>query len=366
MERYKYFMLSFLVVFGLLFLSYCNTKSSPGGSGGEWLIDEGQVQDGGPGKDGIPALQSPNYIAVQAVDFLAPEALVIGLRIGDQVVAFPHPIMDYHEIVNDIVDDVRVILSYCPLTGSAMAWRGDGNASNYTFGVSGLLYNSNLILYDRETSSNWAQMMIKCVNGDRIREIPAMIHVIETSWATWQQLYPNSLVVSLDTGYARNYFTYPYGDYKTSSGLLFSVSNDDSRLHKKERVHGVFISESSTKVYPIASFTGTTALQAEGAAEAGDIMVINDSFGGVDLVAVGSANKNFAVTFERGGNAPQTFMAVQNQLPVVMMDDEGTMWDIFGHGVSGPRAGDQLTPTTSYNAYWFAWAAFFPNTEIYQ
>lgn len=353
MLRSKHYIVVLVVLASVLFLSYCNPGAD--GAKGVWLIPENEVRDGGPGKDGIAALTNPDYVSVPGVDFLLPTDLVIGFRLGGQVVAFPHPIMDHHEIVNDIIEDMRIILSYCPLTGSAMAWEGDDNANNYTYGVSGLLYNSNLILYDRETDSNWSQMLMNCVNGERTGENSKMRHVIETTWSAWREMYPNSLVLSTNTGYGRNYSEYPYGDYKANNSLLFSVNNEDSRLHKKERVHGVIISSSNTKVYVIGAFTGP-----------GDVMVITDSIGGTNVVVVGSAAKNFAVSYVKGSNAPASFSAVQGQLPVVMTDNEGNLWDIFGFAVSGPRAGERLTPTTSYNAYWFAWAAFYPNAGIYQ
>jgi hypothetical protein len=367
MSKYKYVTLVILVVGLILTLSFCSTNSGVDTSG-VWLIPEGEIQDGGPGKDGIAALVSPNYIPGPNVDFLIPTDLVIGLRIGDFVVAFPHPIMDHHEIVNDIMENLRIILSYCPLTGSAMAWQGDDNAGDYTFGVSGLLYNANLILYDRATDSNWSQMLMLCVNGSRIRQDANILHVIETTWETWQQLYPNAPVLSTDTGFSRDYRIYPYGGYKTSDSLIFSVDNEDSRLHKKERVHGVIVSEDQTKAYVIRTFSGGGAAGtgAAGVANTTDIKVLNDSFAGVDLVVVGSSEKNFIASFSKGSNDPETFTAVQSQLPIVMTDNEGNMWDIFGYAVSGPRAGERLTPTTSFNAYWFAWGAFYPGAEIYQ
>lgn len=353
----RYIKLLVLVVGLVLFVFACKQGGVDAfsGSDSEWLIPQDEVRDGGPGKDGIPALFNPPFIPVQNVNFLQPADLVVGVRIGDQIWAFPHRILDRHEIVNIIRGALdSYVLSYCPLTGSALVWDIFADAGDKTFGVSGLLFNSNLILYDRDTDSLWAQMMLVCVNGSKIRTKPTFIHSIETTWATWQQLFPNSQVLSTDTGFNNaSYQVYPYGDYKTSSGLLFSVNNVDNRLHAKERVHGVIISSDITRAYVIQGFSN-------------EIQVTNDTISGSEIVVVGSSQMDIAVSFERklADGTLLNFLPLQNELPVVMVDGEGTRWDIFGRAVSGPRAGSQLTPTLSYNAYWFAWAAFYPGAEI--
>ena len=134
-------------------------------------------------------------------------------------------ILDWHEVVNDKLDNQFVTISYCPLTGTAFGWSSVANGAKSTFGVSGLLYNTNLILYDRNTDSNWSQLELKCVNGALIGDEPILESVVETNWGTWKKLYPNTKVLSLETGFDRNYNFYPYGDYKTNHGyFLFTVS----------------------------------------------------------------------------------------------------------------------------------------------
>ncbi len=340
----------------LLMLYSCNpnvidTENSSGEN--EWLISQSEVKDGGPGKDGIPALTDPLLIPAGQIDYLNPEDLIIAVRIGETIIAFPHKILDKHEIINVLSSAVPYILSYCPLTGTGMAWEAPKDVNDKSYGVSGLLYNSNLILYDRQTDSNWSQMMMKCINGQLIRQNAVMIHVIETKWSTWKMMYPDSLVVSNATGYNSNYSIYPYGNYKSDNTLLFPVNNEDNRLHKKKRVHGVIVGDSS-KVYIISNFTGS-------------IQAVNDKIDDLDIVVAINAEKNFAVSFERTleDGTDLTFSAVQDSLPVVLMDNKGTKWDVFGNAVSGPRIGSKLKPTLSYNAYWFAWAAFFPDPLIY-
>lgn len=334
--------------------------SACGGGGGgnatsdsQWLVPEDEVVDGGPGVDGIPPLTNPSYESATTISTVQPDDLVIALQHEGQVWAYPHDIMDWHEIVNDGSTADPFIMSYCPLTGSAMAWKGNAADSDPTFGGSGLLYNSNLILYDRRTRSNWSQMLQKSINGSRIREQPATIQVIETTFSTLQQMFPAATVLTRNTGHNRDYDRYPYNDYKTSSNLLFPVNNDDNRLHRKERVIGVLVNDES-KVYQLGGFGSTTE-------------TINDQVQGLSIVVVGNTALNFSVAYDRqlADGTILNFSPVQDDLPNVMTDDEGNVWDIFGTAVSGPRAGDQLNLTTSFTAYWFAWSAFYPNAQIY-
>ncbi len=201
-NKLKFTLMVALLISLLLLLYSCNptltdtVNSSEGGGVNEWLILQSEVMDGGPGKDGIPALTDPLLLPVDQIDFMASEDLLIGIRVGDQIIGFPHRILDQHEIINILNAKTPFIISYCPLTGSGMAWKAPIDANDKSYGVSGLLYNSNLILYDRQTDSNWSQMLMKCVNGTLIKQDAEMLHVIETQWGTWKEMYPDSLIVS--------------------------------------------------------------------------------------------------------------------------------------------------------------------------
>lgn len=319
---------------------------------GDWLIPSNEVFDGGPGKDGIPAISNPKFIPASQATYLSGADLVIGIKIGDEVRAYPHPILDWHEIINDQIGGVSFSITYCPLTGSGIGWERSLNGSATTFGVSGLLYNTNLIPYDRATNSNWSQMMLRCVNGPLKGTWINTHQIVETKWETWKEAYPQTQVVSTNTGYSRPYGQYPYGSYRTNDALLFPVNNEDSRLPKKERIHGIIVGD-QTKVSKIEGFPST-------------IGTINDLFGGVPIVVVGSKTKNFAVSYERrlSDGTLLRFTPVHDALPVVMVDQEGTRWDLFGKGTEGPRAGIQLKPTRSFISYWFAWGAFYPSATI--
>lgn len=332
-----------------------------GGGGGSptvdssspWLIPVGEVVDGGPGRDGIPSIQNPVMIEASSITDIRLNELIVGVFHEDTIHAYSHNILNWHEVVNDSINFNDFVLSYCPLTGSALSWDVDDTLANTEFGVSGLLYNSNLILYDRESESNWSQMLEQSVQGPRSAERPQRLQVVETTWATWRAMYPDSFVMTRSTGSVRDYDAYPYGNYRFDEDLLFPVSNRDNRLHPKERVIGIRNSTSS-KVYQIGGFG--TATQA-----------VNDHFAGDPIVAVGNSAADIAVIFSRelGDGTILTFSPLDGQLPNIMSDSEGNVWDVFGNAVSGPRTGERLASTNSYTAMWFAWVAFFPDAEIH-
>ncbi|MCW9708782.1 DUF3179 domain-containing protein [Fodinibius salsisoli] len=328
----------------------------------DWLIPQEQVVSGGPGKDGIPSIDNPKFAPASEINYIPNDRRVIGIKIGNSIKAYPHQILDWHEIVNDQVGDEAVAITFCPLTGTAIGWNRAVGGTVTEFGVSGLLFRNNLIPYDRNSDSRWSQMQLRSVAGVLSGTTIETIDLIETSWATWKHMYPQSDVLTRETGFSRNYEGFAYGkNYSTSnSNILFPVQNPDNRLPNKDRVHGVLAQPPAghgtiAKAYPINGF--------------GDqIRVITDQVGPREIIVVGSAIHDFAASFRTTleDGTQFTFVPVQNSLPVVMKDQEGNRWDIFGYAVEGPRQGERLTPTLSYTGYWFGWGDFFPDLEIYQ
>ena len=349
----------YAITFFLLFLSVVACQKNDNGvqSSGEWLVPSNEVRDGGPGKDGIPSVDNPEFIEVNAVSNLSDNDLVVGVKVGEEIKAYPHPILDWHEIVNDEIGGQSLALTYCPLTGTGIGWNRMVNGVETEFGVSGLLYNSNLIPYDRNSDSYWSQMRLDCVNGDLIQTDIEVIPVIETTWATWKRLYPNSKVMSTNTGFSRDYQVYPYGNYRTDDRLIFPVSNTDNRLSNKERVLGVIVGD-AVKAYAFNNF-------------ANGVSFITDEIGDKSLIIVGNISQNYIVVFERtlaDGSLLNPVVEPMSDLggTGVLKDAEGNVWSIFGEAISGPRMGEQLTIPTSYIGYWFSWAAFYPNLELYR
>ena len=275
-----------------------NTPGSGSNSPNGWLIPQDQVFDGGPGKDGIPALLNPEHTGIDQITYLSDNDLVVGFQAGDQARAYPHKILDRHEIINDELNGKNVAITYCPLTGTGIAWDRLIRNQITTFGVSGLLYNTNLILYDRLTDSNWSQIRLDCVNGALLGDEIVTYRLVETTWKTWKEMFPNSSAVTTETGFSRNYSQYPYGDYKTNNPkLIFPDSPTDERLPGKERVLGLILNKKA-KIYRFDSFDGQTR-------------IIYDEFEGLSIIVIGNKNKNFIAAFERKINGEgRTFTAI--------------------------------------------------------
>jgi len=315
-----------------------------------WLIPTNQVFDV-LGRDGIPSLSNPELLIVSQVDFLSDSELVIGLYDGINAFAFPHQILDWHEIINIRFSRTMVAITYCPLTGTGIGWPQEIENLATEFGVSGLLYNNNLIAFDRATQSNWSQISLKAVNGPLIGTEMPTFQLVETNWSTWKAMYPETLVVSTDTGWDRPYGLYPYGDFRTNNNNLFyPLSIDDPRLARKERVHGILM-DGKAKVFRFSSFDVNNSL-------------ITDTFQQQDIIVVGNRS-DFIVSFLAtlpDGSKPN--LSAINEGRAIITDDQGNKWDIFGFPVSGPLQ-MPLEATQSFMGYWFAWGAFYPEPVIY-
>jgi len=349
----------FLIALGLFSIScskeIVNDKKDTAPNTKEWLIPKNEVRDGGPGKDGIPSLENPDFVNSSEVSYIDDNDLILGYVNNGVAKAYPHSILDWHEIINDDIDGIELAITYCPLTGTGIAWDRNIDGKTTTFGVSGLLYNTNLIPYDRHSNSNWSQIRLDCVNGKHIGKKIKTYQLIETSWSTWKKMYPSTKVVSKSTGFARNYGFYPYGDYRTNDNkIIFPLSNKDSRLPNKERVHGLII-DGKTKVYSINLFDQ-------------NIKTISDEVNLEKVVVIGSKKMNFVVSFKAkiSDGTILNFTPIQNSLPSIIIDNEGTEWNVFGEGLKGPRKGEKLIQTTSFMGYWLAWAAFYPEVDVYK
>jgi len=325
-----------------------------GNNGNSWLIPQDEVFDGGPGKDGIPAISDPKFIAVDEVDYLDDDDLVLGFTDGNEFRAYPHAILDWHEIINDDINGIKLAVTYCPLTGTGIGWDRIINGNETTFGVSGLLYNSNLIPYDRLTDSYWCQISYQSVNGSLIGEFAKSHYLVETSWKTWKEQFPDSKVVSTNTGFSRNYHTYPYGDYKTNDDrILFPVSTTNNSLPAKERVLAV-VGSNVARVYMLNSFAEGTR-------------VIHGSFLGQDIVVVGNKEKNFIVAFENNLNGEaMNFSALEDEAEnFIFQDSRGNAYNLFGYVVSGPDEGSKLENINAFMAYWFSIEPFYQGIELF-
>jgi hypothetical protein len=324
--------------------------------GADCFVPRTGLVSGGPGRDGIPALTNPVVVSASEADaFLAPGALVLGVVENGEARAYPHNVLWWHEIINDELGGVPIVVTYCPLTGSGMVQdpRIGGQALN--FGVSGLLFQNNLVMFDRATDSLWSQMRVEGICGSFSGTVPTLRPVAQSTWAAWRAWHPDTLVVSTNTGFNRNYGVYPYGEYDQvgNDSILFPQSYIDRRRPLKELALGL-VENGVEKAYPYGAL--------------GERSTVNDQIGGRPVVVVSDAGAQMALAFDRrtGGETLTFEVAETTGFPFHIRDVEtGSRWTLDGLAVDGPLAGSTIEQVATYSAMWFAWAAFNPQTELF-
>lgn len=220
-----------------------------------WEVPGGGLAQGAD-FDEIKALNTPVFIhyhpfAISPDDgfYLKDDDLVIAVRINQETKLYPHAILDWHEVINDEVGGVPVAVTYSPLTGTTSVWERD----TVRYGVSGLIYNNNMLAFDWFTESYWWQLEGRSVFGGRKGERLALRHFVETEWGTWKRADPTPEVVAAEQGNSYPYGTYPYGDYQANSHITYPLLYEDSRLPPKERVFGIIV-DGQCKVYQLSNF----------------------------------------------------------------------------------------------------------------
>jgi Protein of unknown function (DUF3179) len=207
-----------------------------------------EFQRGGPGKDGIPAIDRPRFVSVEEVEFLEPKEPVIELELGGEARAYPIQILIWHEIVNDSIGDVPVAVTFCPLCNTAIAFDRRVDGRTLDFGTTGNLRDSDLVMYDRQTESWWQQFggraLVGELTGEKLEQIPARV----VAWHEFADEHPDGKVLSRETGHSRRYGENPYTGYDNADSPPFfqTRNSDDDRLPPKERV--VFIERAGEAV----------------------------------------------------------------------------------------------------------------------
>jgi len=315
------------------------------------------IFEGGPGKDGIPALSDPRLVDPDdaAAMYLDQADRVIGLDLAGERVAVPLNILWWHEIVNMRVGGRTLAVTHCPLTGSSLVFDREP-MGGVEFGVSGLLYMNNMLMYDRASrESLWPQMSRGARCGASTGTDLAMVPAVEMTWAAWQDLHPDTRVLGSETGYARDYRRYPYGGYAepTNPELLFPVPDGiDLRRPPKERVLGIPSADGGI-AFPFGAVHGSVAVVAEAELDGAAVVVFGDAAAGAAM-AFHTELDGKPLRFEVDGAR-------------IVDDSTGSVWRIDGLAVEGPHTGRRLEPVAeAYVAYWFAWAAFHPQTRIWE
>lgn len=201
-----------------------------------------KLRSGGPPKDGIPSIDNPKFTSVQdANTWLKDDDFVLGFNYKNEVRAYPLRIMNWHEIVNDTVAGDAVLITYCPLCFSGIAFLREIDGQAVEFGTSGKLINSNLVMYDRATDSLWTQLGGEAIIGKNLGKKLTQLPLDTVTWAEWKKAHPDTAVLSQDTGFSRDYDSNPYEGYEVSRDT-FGTQFTDSRLHPKDKVFGIEIS----------------------------------------------------------------------------------------------------------------------------
>ena len=212
--------------------------------GTKYLVHPSKILSGGPPPDGIPSIDNPEFVSVrEADDWLADDELVVTIMRGDVTRAYPFQVLVWHEIVNETIEGEPILITYCPLCGSAIAYEREINGEAVEFGTSGRLYNSNLVMYDRKTRSYWTQIGGQAIVGELTGQVLEPVSINTTEWSMWKEHYPDGEVLSRNTGYRRSYGVDPYDGYYESSGVIFPVENADSRVHPKTVIFGIRVGE---------------------------------------------------------------------------------------------------------------------------
>ncbi len=317
-------------------------------------------------RDNIPAIDAPKFVSVDAAaGWLEDVEPVVALDIAGDARAYPLQILTWHEIVNDEVGGVPVAVTFCPLCNSAIAFDRRFDGAVLDFGVSGNLRNSDLIMYDRQTHTWWQQFtgegIVGRYAGGQLEHLPSLL----VSFADFRAAYPDGRALSRDTGFARQYGRNPYVGYDTTKGNPFLFGGAlDERLTPVERVIAVSVNGVDA-AFPLG------ILQEE--------RVINYTVGGRDIVALfkfgaasaldaasiaGSRDVGSAAVFDANLNGRKLTFGVEGER--IVDAETGSVWSILGSALEGELAGESLTPLVHGNHFWFAWAAFKPNTLLYE
>lgn len=319
-------------------------------------IPRDDIFDAGVSRGGIPALTDPKLVDAghPEADYLLDSDRVIGIRRGGQWIAVPHNILWWHEIVNLSAGvGRRTAITYCPLTGSNL--HIDLRASGVSgFLVSGLLFRNNLMMLDLETESLWPQMSLAARCGSRDGASLSALPSIEMTWEAWRELHPDTKVVSGVTGFSRDYTQYPYGLYEEPNSPPFQpVDQVDRRRSSKERVLGIPAGEKGL-AFPFFAL-----------AEAGSLAVIHASTPEAgDVVVFWRSQAQAAAAYEPVLDGRRLRFEVRNG-QIVDVETE-SVWRVDGLAVAGPMAGSSLEPVEeAHVAFWFAWAAFHPETSLW-
>jgi hypothetical protein len=333
----------------------------------EPLIDPADIISGGPPPDGIPPIDDPKFVSVDEADaWLTDSDPVVYLEIDDDVHAYPVQVLIWHEIVNDAVGGAPVAVTYCPLCTSAVSYQRTIDGVETTFGTSGRLYASALVMYDRATESLWTHFdgraVVGVLTGRTLEPLPSPL----LGWSEFVAAFPDALVLDRNaTGFDRPYGENPYTGYDNPESTPFLLRGDvDDRARAKQRVVGVSVGDAA-RAWTLDSVSGDTAA------------ATNTSVGDTPIVILWKAGQVTAletamiVSGRDVGSVGVFSPVVDGRTLTFAADGEdfvdaetGSLWNVTGSAVSGALAGARLEQIHHLDTFWFAWSTYRPGTDL--
>ncbi len=325
-----------------------------------------EIFSGGPPPDGIPPIDNPIFESIEtATEWLQDPSPVIALEINGEARAYPLAILIWHEIANDEIGGVPVAITFCPLCNSAVVFDRRGDGQKLRLGVSGNLRKSDLIMWDDATESWWQQFtgeaIVGAYTGTQLELLPSLV----VGFREFANQYPDGQVLSRETSFQRDYGSNPYSGYDTNERpFLFSGELDDRLLPTARVLAGVIGGEAIAYPFDILR----------------EKQVINDTIGEQNVVAFWQPGATSALDQPRIDESLDVGMAalysrdLDGQMLTFAMNDEGeivdeqtgSVWNVFGTAIDGELQGSQLQQILAFPHFWFAWAAFRPETAIYE
>ncbi|MDP3851716.1 MAG: DUF3179 domain-containing protein [Luteolibacter sp.] len=269
-------------------------------------IDREAIKSGGPPRNGIPSIDAPKFIAPDKADFMRDDDIVLSFTHDGTTRAYPLRILVWHEIVNETINGKPTLVTYCPLCGTAMIFDRKVGGKVRTFGVSGMLYQSDVLMYDREDESLWSQLKMEAVSGPLSGTKLEWLPSEHLTWKAWKAKYPKGEVLSTEAGHQRNYLGHAYASYFGSPNVMFPVPKHRDELLDKAWVVGV-VHQGRAVAFPITRLEQTNEAEHAG---------VHLKFDPVSRLATATDAKG-------------------NELPTVTV-------------------------------FWFAWQAFYPQTTLWK
>lgn len=300
----------------------------------------------------IPPIQAAEeyFVPAQKAD-LTSEDLIVGIFIGGESKAYPVRLLSLHEVVNDNIGDLNFAVTWCPLCYSPVVYQRDVRGQELTFRASGFLLNDNLVLEDLQTKTLWSQLLGQgirgALRGENLEVLPSSL----TTWQAWSETYPESLVMDRAALGYEGEFPDPYRGYFSSpSSGLSGLGEVDTRLPGKSLVYGVSVGNE-------AAALSRDFLSSQG--------LIQFEIGDLPLLAVFDPLSESAFVYLRENKGEVLHFQAADESGTFRDQETGTIWSVrTGAGLTGSRTGEILTPLPSQLAFWFAWSAFFPDTEL--